>query len=259
GRVRPARGRGRCGHDPHRPAEDERPRQAGPGGDPGRRRRGDRARRRPCRGDLRRRAGVRGRRGHQGDGRHVVRRHGQAVRRPAVRVHRGRPHPQAGRRGGHRLRARGRLRAGPVRRHPDRRRQRDPGAARDPARHHPRRRRHPTSHPPRRPQQGQGPHLQRTVRQGAGGPRDRARRPARAGRRRLHRGGRLGAAVHRCGGAGAAGRQGVGRPRARGRPRHRTGDRASAIRGPVRHRGQVDRHAVIRGERTGQGAVHRTV
>ena len=34
--------------------------------------------------DLRRREGVRGRRGHQGDGRHVVRRHGQALRSAAV-------------------------------------------------------------------------------------------------------------------------------------------------------------------------------
>ena len=49
--------------------------------------RGDRARRRPGRRRLRRRAGLRGRRRHQGDGRHVLHRHGQALRRAAVRVH----------------------------------------------------------------------------------------------------------------------------------------------------------------------------
>ena len=76
-----ARGRGRRRHDPPRPAEDERAERAGAGGDPGRRRRGGRARRRARRGRLRRREGVRGRRRHQGDGGHVLRRHGRPLRR----------------------------------------------------------------------------------------------------------------------------------------------------------------------------------
>ena len=79
-------------------------------------------------------------------------RHGQALRRPAVGVHRGGPDPQAGRRGGHRLRPRRRLRAGAVRRRPVRRRGRRARPARDPARHHPRRRRHPAADPAGRPE-----------------------------------------------------------------------------------------------------------
>ena len=69
-------------------------------------------------------------------------------------VHRGRPDPQAGRRGGHRLRARRRLRARAVRRRPVRRRGRRARPARDPARHHPRRRRHPAADPAGRPEHG---------------------------------------------------------------------------------------------------------
>ena len=100
------------------------------------------------------------------------------------RVHRGRPDPQAGRRRGHRLRARRRLRARAVRRRPVRRRRRHARPARDPARHHPRRRRHPAADPAGRPEQGQGPHLHRPVRQGRRGARDRPGRPGRPGRRR---------------------------------------------------------------------------
>ena len=80
----------------------------------------------------------------------MVKRSGAA----AVRVHRGRADPEAGRRGGHRLRARRRLRARAVRRHPDRRRQRHARPARDPARHHPGRRRHPAADPAGRPEPG---------------------------------------------------------------------------------------------------------
>jgi enoyl-CoA hydratase/carnithine racemase len=102
--------------------------------------------------------------------------------RPAaasVRGDRDRPDPQAGRRGGHRLRARRWLRAGAVRRRPVRRGQRRPRPARDPARHHPRRRRHPAADASGRSQQGEGPHLHRPVRQGRRGARDRAGRPRR--------------------------------------------------------------------------------
>ena len=68
---------------------------AGPGGDPGRRDRGGRARRRPRRHRLRRRAGLRRGRRHQGDAGHVVHRHGRPLGRAAERVHRGRADPQA--------------------------------------------------------------------------------------------------------------------------------------------------------------------
>ena len=73
-------------HDPAGPAEDERPQRAGAGGDPRRPRP-----RRPTRDDvtrgrrLRRRAGLRGRRRRQGDGGHVLHRHGQALRRRCSR------------------------------------------------------------------------------------------------------------------------------------------------------------------------------
>ena len=46
-----------------------------------------------------------------------------------------------------------------------------------------------------------------------------------------------------------AGGQGGHRPRPRGRPRHRPGDRAPAVRRAVRHRGPRHRHAVLRRER----------
>ena len=49
--------------------------------------------------------------------------------------------------------------------------------------------------------------------------------------------------------------QGDHRPRARGRPRDRPGDRAPAVRGAVRHRGPGDRYAVLRRERPRQGPV----
>ena len=39
----------------------------------------------------------------------------------------------------------------------------------------------------------------------------------------------------------------------RGRPRHRPGDRAAAVRGAVRHRGPDHRHALVRRERARQG------
>ena len=115
-RPRPARGRGRHRHHPARPAADER------------------AQRRRCRRSCARppprppsardvsavvvyggekvfAAGADIK--EMAD--HVLHRHGRALRRPAVGVHRGRPDPQAGRRGGHRLRARRRLRARAVR------------------------------------------------------------------------------------------------------------------------------------------------
>ena len=114
----------------------------------------------------------------------MVKRSGAA----AVRVHRGRADPQAGRRGGHRLRARRRLRARAVRRRPDRRRQRRARPARDPARDHPRRRRHPAADPAGRPEQGQGPHLHRPLRQGRRGAGDRAGRPGGPGRAGVRRG-----------------------------------------------------------------------
>ena len=88
------------------------------------------------------------------------------------------------------------------------------------------------------PVAGQGHDLHRPVREGRRGAADRAGRPGGAGRRGLHRGawpGRgssAGAAALR-----AAGGQGVDRPGARGRPRHRPGDRAAPVRGAVRHRG----------------------
>ena len=41
----------------------------------------------------------------------------------------------------------------------------------------------------------------------------------------------------------------------RGRPGHRAGDRAPAVRGPVRHRGPEGRHAQLYGERPGKGSL----
>ncbi len=71
---------------------------------------------------------------------------------------------QAGHRGGHRLRARRRVRARADRRLPGQRRQRPVGPARDPARHHPRRGRHAAAAAADRPGQGEGPHLHRPLR-----------------------------------------------------------------------------------------------
>ena len=169
--VRPTRGRRRRRHDPPRPAEDERPQPAGAGGDP------RRGRARPTERDDVRAVVVYG-------GEKVfaagadVKEMAEHVATPTWSsapaglqsgVHRGRPDPQAGRRRGHRLRARRRLRARALRRRPDRRRQRHARPAGDPARHHPRRRRHPAAGPPGRPEPRQGPDLHRPLRQGRRG------------------------------------------------------------------------------------------
>ncbi len=111
---------------------------------------------------------------------------------------RGRPDPEARGRGDHRLRARWWLRAGAVRRLPDRGRQRHAGPARGAARHHPGRRWHPAAHPAGGPEQGQGHHLQRPVREGRRGAGDRSGRPAGPGRGCLRRGRRVGPAVLRA-------------------------------------------------------------
>ena len=107
-------------------------------------------------------------------------------------VHRGRPHPQAGRRRDHRVRPRWRLRARAVRRRALRRRGRRDRPAGDPARGHPGCRRHPAAHPSGRPEPGQGPHLHRPLREGRRGAGDRARRPGRPGRPGVRRGAGLG-------------------------------------------------------------------
>ena len=180
-----------------------------------------------------------------------------ALRRAAVVVHGGGAHPEAGRRGDHRLRARRRLRAGAVRRLAGRRRGRQARPAGDPARHHPRRRRHPAAA------------------RGSSGParakdliftgrfvdadealRDRPGRPGRAGRRGVRRGASRWAAQFAGGPAYAlrAAKEAIDRG-PRDRPRHRPGDRAAAVRGAVRHRGPRDRHDVVRRERAGQGRV----
>ncbi len=199
GGVRAARGQRRRRHDPARPAEDERPQRPGAGGDPRRRGRGHGTRRRQGGRGLRRREGLRGRRRHQGDGRHVLRRHGAAQRRAPVVVHERRPHPQARGRGDHRLRAGRWLRAGPVRGRALRRRRRRPRSAGDPARHHPGRRRHPAADPPGGPEPRQGHHLQRSLREGRRGAGDRPRRPRRTRRPGVRRGRGVGGSV-RAGG-----------------------------------------------------------
>ena len=58
-----------------------------------------------------------------------------------------------------------------------------------------------------------------------------------------------------AGGVRPARREGGRRPRPGDRPRHRPGDRAAAVRGPVRHRGPHHRDDVVRRERPRQGAV----
>ena len=141
-RIRPARGRWRRGHHPARPATDERPERAGPGGAESGRGRGRRPLGRRRRRAVRRREGVRRRRRRQGDGRHGLHRDGRPLGRAAVGLHRDRPHPEAGRGCRDGLRARRWLRARAVRRLPGLRRGREARAARDPARGHPRRRRH---------------------------------------------------------------------------------------------------------------------
>ena len=65
----------------------------------------------------------------------------------------------------------------------------------------------------------------------------------------------LGLAVHQGRVLRAARRQGEHRPRSRGRPRDRAGDRADPVRGAVRHRGPRHRDALVRGERSRQGGV----
>ena len=75
----------------------------------------------------------------------------------------------------------------------------------------------------------------------------------------VRRGARLGRPVRRRGVVRHPRGQGEHRPRARGRPRDRAGDRAAAVRGAVRDRGPHDRHAVVRRERARQGAVRRSL
>ena len=69
------------------------------------------------------------------------------------------------------------------------------------------------------------------------------------------RGGRLGEPVRPRRDVRAARREGVHRPRARGRPRDRAGDRAAAVRRAVRDRGPHHRHELVRRERPRQGPV----
>ena len=102
-------------------------------------------------------------------------------------LHRRGPHPQAGRRGRHRLRAGRRLRARAVRRLPDRRRQREARPAGDPARPDPGRGRHPAPVPAGRPVQGQGPDLHRPHGQGRRGADPGPGGPGGAGRRGVRR------------------------------------------------------------------------
>ncbi len=222
--------------------------------------RGDRPRRRQGGGRLRRGAGLRGRRGRQGDGRRCpTRTWSSAPRWLTVLGHRRRPDPQADGRGGHRLRARRRLRAGDVRRHPDRRRRRGARPARGAARDHPGRRRHPAADAAGRPGQGQGHHLHRTVREGRRGaersgwstgwsPRRRS-----TTRRSRGRGSSATPRRTRCGPPRTR-----DRPGSRGRPRHRAGDRArssSPASSPPRTAASGMRSFVENGP--GQGRVHR--
>ena len=166
------------------------------------------------------------------------------------------PHPQARRRGDHRLRPGRRLRAGAVRRRPLRRRGRRARSARDPARHHPGRRRHPAAVPPGRARaaprtsSSRGRFVKADEALAIGlvdrvVPADQVYAEAVAWAGQFTHA----ATLRRTRG------EGVDRPRARVRPRHRAGHRAAAVRGPVRHRGPHDRDDVVRRERPGQGRV----
>ncbi len=73
----------------------------------------------------------------------------------------------------------------------------------------------------------------------------------------VRRGARVGGTVPQRRVVRAPGREGRDRPGPRGRPRHRAGDRARAVREPVRHRGPGRGHALVRRERAGQGRVQR--
>ena len=85
-------------------------------------------------------------------------------RPPAGGVHGRRAAPEAGHRGGHRLRARRRVRAGAAADFRVLAERRQGRPARDHARRHPGCRRHPAAHPPGRSGQGQGPRLHRPPR-----------------------------------------------------------------------------------------------
>ena len=89
----------------------------------------------------------------------------------------------------------------------------------------------------------------------ARGARDRARGCRGARRRRLRHRPLDDGPLRRWPGLRAACGQGGHRPRPRGRPRQRPGDRADAVRRPVRHQGPGHRHAALRREGQGPGAV----
>ncbi len=82
-RARQRRGRRRDRHHPAQPPADERPQRRDPGCPERGRRRGGGASRRLRRHPLRRREGLRRRRGHQGDGAHVLHGHGRSTRAPS--------------------------------------------------------------------------------------------------------------------------------------------------------------------------------
>ena len=176
------------------------------------------------------------------------------LRRAAVVVHRGRPHPEAGRRRGHRLRARRRLRAGPVRRLPGRAATTPSSASRRSC--------SASSPAPAGPSGCRGWSARRGPRTSSSpagsSTRDEALRiglvdqvvPA----DEVYAAAREMAARFVGGPALAlrAAKEAIDR-RPRDRPRHRAGARAAAVRRAVRHRGPDDRHGVVRRARPGQG------